>query len=306
MEIINKNESSNKNDKSFILEKNTQIEIYDNSGRKLNLSICKQDIKILKYIGEVKTVDIYSAQSLSNKGIDIFDPDDKFFNDICHNYDNLDGKDMIIKDRRNDYFKNVSFCQYGCKYKGMNYSLMIANCVCDLTFIQEDFDNINLKNTESISFTDIKNTFLSNLLSFNLDVLRCFNLVFDKKTITKNIGFYCLFLMLILQIIFFIIYMTKKLNPLKHYMLNLNVQKRNINQNKNSINIINKKRFKKFSLSNNSKNKNKPSSKQIIKNELKSKDNNLMLSKLKIKSSKRFSNSYNLGRYINKKKLSYI
>ena len=186
MEIINKNESSNKNDKSFILEKNTQIEIYDNSGRKLNLSICKQDIKILKYIGEVKTVDIYSAQSLSNKGIDIFDPDDKFFNDICHNYDNLDGKDMIIKDRRNDYFKNVSFCQYGCKYKGMNYSLMIANCVCDLTFIQEDFDNINLKNTESISFTDIKNTFLSNLLSFNLDVLRCFNLVFDKKTITKN------------------------------------------------------------------------------------------------------------------------
>ena len=112
--------------------------------------------------------------------------------------------------------------------------------------------------------------------------------------------------MLILQIIFFIIYMTKKLNPLKHYMLNLNVQKRNINQNKNSINIINKKRFKKFSLSNNSKNKNKPSSKQIIKNELKSKDNNLMLSKLKIKSSKRFSNSYNLGRYINKKKLSYI
>ena len=46
-------------------------------------------------------------------------------------------------------------------------------------------------------------------------------------------------------------------------MLDLNVQKRNINQNKNSINIINKKRFKKFSLSNNSKNKNKPSSKRI-------------------------------------------
>ena len=64
MEIINKNESSNNNDKSFILEKNTQIEIYDNSGRKLNLSFCKQDIKILKYIGEIKTVDLYSAQSL--------------------------------------------------------------------------------------------------------------------------------------------------------------------------------------------------------------------------------------------------
>ena len=152
MEIINKNESSNKNDKSFILEKNTQIEIYDNSGRKLNLSICKQDIKIYKYIGEVKTIDLYSAQSLSNKGIDVFDPDDKFFNDICHNYDNLDDKDMIIKDRRNDYFKNVSFCQYGCIYKGINYSLMIANCVCDLTFIQEDFDNINFKNKESIIF----------------------------------------------------------------------------------------------------------------------------------------------------------
>ena len=117
MEIINKNESSNNNDKSFILEKNTQIEIYDNSGRKLNLSICKQDIKIYKYIGEVKTVDFYSAQSLSNKGIDIFDPDDKFFNDICHNYDNLDGKDIIIKDREMIILKMYLFSNMGIYIK---------------------------------------------------------------------------------------------------------------------------------------------------------------------------------------------
>ena len=44
-----KNESDINDDKSFNLGKNTQLEIFDNSGKKLNLSICKENIKIFKY-----------------------------------------------------------------------------------------------------------------------------------------------------------------------------------------------------------------------------------------------------------------
>jgi hypothetical protein len=57
MEITNdkikKNESDSNDDKSFILGKSTQLEVYDYSGRKLNLSVCKEDIRIMKYLGDI-------------------------------------------------------------------------------------------------------------------------------------------------------------------------------------------------------------------------------------------------------------
>ena len=45
--IETKSESYNNSDNSFILGKNTQIEIYDKSRRKLELSVCKEDIKVM-------------------------------------------------------------------------------------------------------------------------------------------------------------------------------------------------------------------------------------------------------------------
>ena len=82
------NKSENNNDKSFNLGKNTELEIYDYSGKKLNLSICKEDIKVFKYIGDVEELDIDTAKDFSNQGIDVYNPSDEFFNDICHKYNN--------------------------------------------------------------------------------------------------------------------------------------------------------------------------------------------------------------------------
>ena len=246
-----KNESDINDDKSFNLGKNTQLEIFDNSGKKLNLSICKENIKIFKYIGDVEELDINLAKSLSNQGIDIFNADDDFFNDICHNYNNSDDKDIILTDRRNDIYQNATFCQNGCVYKGMNYNLMAANCMCDSSFLEEDSDNLIFESSESNNFKEIKKIFLENLFSFNFDVLKCYNLVINKEIIVRNIGFYCLFLMFILQIIFFVIYLAKKLKSIKHFMLN----KKSIN-NKNNI-IINK-------------NKNNIVDQTIMKNQIKS------------------------------------
>ena len=56
----------------------------------------------MKYIGDVEELDIQSAMSLSEQGIDVFNSKDKFFNDICYPYESIDGKDIIINDRRKD------------------------------------------------------------------------------------------------------------------------------------------------------------------------------------------------------------
>ena len=246
-----KNGKNNKNDKSFNLGKSTQIEIFSYSGKKLNLSVCKQDIKIMKLIGDVKELDIQSAKDFSNRGIDIFNPEDKFFNDICYHY-NSDGKDITLKDRRNDIFQNASFCQDGCIYEGTDYDLMSVKCICDPEFLQDDQEKKNLcdyKPSEVLNFKSIKESFISNLLSFNFDIIKCYNLLLDVNLLKFNIGFVCLAIMLFLQIILFFIFLGKKLKPIEDFMLkfrrknkkNKKVNIININKISNNISIINKR-----------------------------------------------------------------
>ena len=226
---LKKNSSEN----VYNLDKNTEIEIYDFSGRKLNLSVCKNDIKIMKYIGDLEEeLNIQTAKNLASQGIDVFNPQDDFFNDLCHKFDNTDGKDIILDDRRNDIYKNVSFCQDGCSYSGINYELLSADCLCDSSILQGDEkenndDKKEEKQKEVLNFKSISKSFISNLLDFNADVLKCYNLVLYKKNLIGNIGFYSMSFLFLLQIVFFIIYQIKKLEPIKYFML--------IFQNKNDI-----------------------------------------------------------------------
>ena len=137
----NKSRENNNDENSLAdLGKNMQIEVYDISGKKLDLSVCKEGIKIMKYIGDVEELNIDSAKSLSDEGIDAFNINDEFFNDICHQLKNR-SKDIILKDRVSDIYQNVDICQKGCKYNGMNYTLMIANCICDSSMLQLGIDN---------------------------------------------------------------------------------------------------------------------------------------------------------------------
>ena len=235
-------ESNSDNDESFKIGKHTELEIYDYSGRKLNLSVCKDDIKIMKYIGDIEEIDINSAETLSEQGIDVFNASDKFFNDICHPYDNLDGKDIILSDRRNDIYKNVTFCQDGCTYKGMNYTLKAANCLCDSNSLEGKTDNnTNIKKeSDGIDFNELKKSFIENLFNFNFDVVKCYNLIINVKNLVHNIGFLCLASMFLLQIIFFFIYLIKKLKPLKYFLL-IFKSREHIVDNTNS-NIMNNKK----------------------------------------------------------------
>ena len=159
----NETKKEESNDKSFDVGKNLQIEIYDNAGRKLNISVCKDDIKIMKFIGDLKEeLNIDSAMTLASSGVDVFNASDEFFNNICHEYDNTDGKDIIINDRRTDIYKNISFCEQGCTYKGMDYELMIANCLCNSSKMQNnnEINNITQGNSEEekVNFNSIKNS----------------------------------------------------------------------------------------------------------------------------------------------------
>ena len=78
----------------------------------------------MKFMGDTDKIVLNAAKILSEQGIDIFNPEDDFFNHICYPYNNPNKKDIIINDRRNDIFQNITFCQTGCcRYVGINLSL---------------------------------------------------------------------------------------------------------------------------------------------------------------------------------------
>ena len=207
LNMESKNEEKNTiDDKSFTLGKNNQLEIYDYSGRKLNLSFCKEDIKVMKYLGEIeKYLDMNSAKTFSEQGIDVFNVNDEFFNDICHKYDNLGDKDIILTDRRNEIYQNATFCQEGCIYIGINYELNAENCICNSYTLQKNNITNNNSSVKASKFDELTKTFISSLLSFNINVLKCYKLTIDIKILIHNIGFYSLSSMLFLQTIFFFV-----------------------------------------------------------------------------------------------------
>jgi hypothetical protein len=82
----------------------------------------------------------------------------------------------------------------------------------------------------------LSKSFISNLLDFNIEVIHCYNLVFDLFILKKNIGFYCMLRFLIFQIIFLTIFFFKKLKPIKEFML-----KYNSIENKKELSLHSKK-----------------------------------------------------------------
>ena len=69
MEEKNNKSRENKNDEnnSLDLGKNKQIEVYDISGKQLDLSVCKEEIKLIKNISVLEELNFQSAESLSEQ-----------------------------------------------------------------------------------------------------------------------------------------------------------------------------------------------------------------------------------------------
>ena len=97
----------------------------------------------------------------SEKDIDIFNPKDEFFNDICYSF-SQDGNDITIKDRRDLIYKNVTLCEDKCIYIAINYTSNKVICNCSSSYISNSnsftqektsIHNVNTLNCISSTFT---------------------------------------------------------------------------------------------------------------------------------------------------------
>ena len=163
--------------------------VYDQYGNEINLSVLNLTINV-SYPLSISNEYISLALNLSLQGFDIFDPHDDFYNDFCTPYYTEDGKDVILIDRRETYFKNISLCEEGCEYSSVDFKSARVNCECSPK--SSFLDSISEKIPEDSFFNDVS---LSNLI-----VVRCYNLVFNWKYAKNNLGHWILIILFILQI----------------------------------------------------------------------------------------------------------
>ena len=223
-------------------------EIYNpNTKEKLNLSLCN-NIKI-----NTKTNYFPSQESLNKiiklneSGYDLYNINNSFYNDLCTPFTTDNGTDILLSDRINDYYENLSLCENGCNYKQYDYISKIVECEC------------SIKKAIVINETEINNdSFFSSFIDVdnfsNIKVLKCFYLVFSKIGITNNIGSYIflslLFSLIVLYIIFTynqIQYLMKLIRKIIKIDYNNNILK-NINNNKKASPTKKKKHNKKNSV----------------------------------------------------------
>ena len=167
---------------------------------KLNLSICEND-KILLTVPVIITENLDKLNSSSD-----------YFNDICYTTTSESGTDISLKDRKNEFInENKTVCQDDCDFTDYNYTTQKAKCSCNVKESASSIFNMNIDKSKLFkNFADIKNNFA------NIGILGCYQNLFTKNNIIKNIGFFIMALLILLHIIFIIIFYCNKINILKN------------------------------------------------------------------------------------------
>ena len=239
-------------------EKNVQYEVYQPiTLEKLNLSICSSNLidLYIPIILSERTQNLYD--DLKESGYDLFNENDSFYNDICTPYESENGTDVLLSDRKKDYYSaNETTCQANCKFSEYSSESKYLKCECNVVS-----ENIDTQEPEKFRGEMIYQSFYYAIKYSNFAVLKCYKLVFNFCYLKRNNGSIIVSIYFLFYIIFVIIYIFKGILPLKNEITNL-ISKKNENSQHNKINRI-------YSINNNSKSH--KSKKKNLKTEINSK-----------------------------------
>ena len=182
----------------------------------------------------------YKIRTFNEKGIDLFNSEHPFFNDICFTYTNEKKRDVTILDRRKYYYLNKALCENNCSLERIDYDKMISVCNCKL---KTSFSNI-------IEYNNDKNNIEEKIIS-NIKAIKCNKEVFNKDTLADNAIFWIFIFLSLFQVItiiwclcignkFLEKYFDKYLNNEKEEIISNN----NIKENSENINKQSENKYK--------------------------------------------------------------
>ena len=194
-----------------------------------------------------------TALFFSEQNINIFDLDSEFYTDICLKYKSPNNKDIILKDRIAEFYPfNITFCDDGCKNKGVNLTSLKAICECPFKdilsnkLIDNEFVSGNLIVSQTVQ--DFKE--MIDIIDFG--VLTCYKTIFKFDYFISCEGGFIVIGIIIIQIVCIIIYKKKDMYEVLRFILELNEKySKYLNRNEcisNLKNNSNPPKLKKFSI----------------------------------------------------------
>ena len=128
------------------------------------------------------------SKSVLEENYNPFDPNSKFYNDICTPFTNENGNDVLLFYRRNQYFNNeYNLCEEGCNFLGYNETIKMFTCNCSIK------KSINDKSTYEVTPMVVPEEFYNKKEEYsNIKVFKCASQVFSVNGQKMNFGSYIL------------------------------------------------------------------------------------------------------------------
>ena len=217
---------------------------------KLNLSYC-----------ENSKIDL-SIPIKITENIDKLNASSGYYNDLCYIATSDSGTDINLNDRKNEFVdNNRTVCQDGCIFSNYDNKKQKAKCSCDIVEHSSSNDKISIDKSKLYeNFLDIKNI-------ANINLLKCYKVLFSINGIKKNYGCYSLIPIFLSHFAIIIVFYGKnyykvikdKIYDIKYGISNWNLVKEEKRKNrkikrlrkKNLGNVIGKKRKQKQKFYNN-------------------------------------------------------
>ena len=115
------------------LEQNLQYEvIHPITGKTLNKSLCEDTIIDVYVPFNVENEEIYN--NLIDQGYDPLDLNDKFYREICTQYNSENGTDVLLDDREEYIYSTIESemsCPSGCQRSSYSLDDKYITCECD-------------------------------------------------------------------------------------------------------------------------------------------------------------------------------
>jgi hypothetical protein len=89
----------------------------------------------------------------------------------------------------------------------------------------QNINNDNDDEDEKVTLNNLVSSFTSEIFASNIDIIKCYNLVFEPNLLKNNKGFFTFVAIISVQIGILIFFFVKKITPIKVFMENLNNSK---------------------------------------------------------------------------------
>ena len=215
---------------------------------RLDLNICEE-----------YKINILAPVSINEDEFYLYDPSSNYYNDKCFPYSSINGTDIILEDRLNEYANNnLTLCQNDCELLEYDKDTKYVSCKCDIKNEINIIGDIIIDKDKLLEyFTDIKSI-------VNLEVMKCYYTLFTKEGLLYNIGSYILLIIIFIYIIAIFVFvpkgyysLVKSINKIGINELNLfNKEKKNINTKLHKKLLVDNINVKKKNKNQNNKKKN--------------------------------------------------